>query len=178
MAQLGSAKITVPGLAKSLQIGRDALEFHFCDIESLLAAILYRHLANVAAELAKIPGDAANRDQLRRAAYVAFTRTAANTFTEPHLLLVRDRHLLPDDLRPGIEATRRELGAILDAGVPDRALSLLDSLNFSPTEIELALGVSSPSAPPPTPTRREAANAPFLSPDGPTSTTVLHIWVG
>src|ERR1700678_201118 len=90
MTQRGSHKISVTGLAKSLGISRDALCFHFCDIESLLAAILYRHIANIAAELAKIPGDAENRDRLRRAAYVAYTRTEANTFTEPHLLLVRD----------------------------------------------------------------------------------------
>jgi AcrR family transcriptional regulator len=178
MAKHGSHKITLTGLAKSVGITRDALQRHFCDIESLLAAILYRHLANIAAELAKIPSDAADLHQLRRAAYVAFTRTESNALTEPHLLLVRERHMLPDDLRPGVEAARRDLGSILTAGEPERTLSLLDSPNFSPEDIELALGISDPAAASPPQPRRVPASVPFLSPDGPTATTVLHIWVG
>jgi AcrR family transcriptional regulator len=177
MALHGSHKITVAGLAKYLGISRDALCFHFCDIESLLAAILYRHIANIAAELAKIPGDAANRDQLRRAAYVAFTRTESTALTEPHRLLVRDRHLLPDDLRPGVEAARRDLGSILTASQPERALSLLDSPNFSLEQIELAMGACPASAASPPRAWRASDNGPFLSPDGPTATTVLHSWV-
>ena len=112
---------------------------HFSDLDALLATLLRAHLRKLATAIGKIPHDAADRPQKMRAAYLAYTRTDLGTCTEAHLLLVRHRNLLPEDLFAPIEATRRDLGETLARGHSEAALNLLDTPSLDAPCIEAAL---------------------------------------
>ena len=147
LARRGIHTITPPGLAHALQIGTATLRRHFSDLDALLATLLRRHLRKLASALGKIPHDAAERPQKMRAAYLACTRTDLGGYTDAHLLLVRDRHLLPDDLLTNIEASRRDLGNILADGFSEEVLALLDLRTLSAARIEATLATVIATAP-------------------------------
>jgi AcrR family transcriptional regulator len=150
MAEAGRHTITLTSMALALRMVRSALRHHFCDLDELLSEILHRHLAR----LAKIVGEAASYDdpdalRKRRAAYLAATRTALGGLTEAHLLLVRDRHLLPADLRSAIEAFRHDIARLVAGPLAEKALTLLDSPAWTEEEIEAALSPKQPPQPQP-----------------------------
>src|SRR5277367_348773 len=138
-AQHGRQKATLTSMALALRTSRAMLRHCFCDLDALFAEILHRHLASLARAFGQIPPDDPNAFQKRRAIYLALTRTALGGLNEAHILLVRDRHLLPDDLLPAIEAHRHSIGLILAGPHAERALELLDSPNWDPETIELVL---------------------------------------
>ena len=169
MAELSRGAITFTSMALALRMVRSTLRRHFTDLDELLAAILHRHLRR----LAEILGGAAayddpDRPQKMRAAYLAHTRTVLGGYTEAHLLLVRDRHLLPADLLTNIEAIRHDLGDILAYGHAGLVLDLLDNRYLDPARLEatLAAATAAESAQPeaqaanPTPPPPPAAPAP------------------
>jgi AcrR family transcriptional regulator len=139
MARRGIHTMTASGLAQALCIGAGTLRRHFPDLDVLLPTLIHRHLRKLAYVLGKIPQDAPNRPQKRRAAYLAHTRADLARFTDAHLLLVRDRHLLPEDLLTPIEAARRNLGDLLAPGHAEQALGLLDVPALDAPCIEAAL---------------------------------------
>jgi len=135
-ARHGRANLSFTDLAVALRMSRTTLHRQFCDLDAILGDIIARHLHAIATALGKIPVDAPNPQAARRAAYLAFTRTAFNAPTEAHLLLIRDRITLPPDLAEPIEATRLVIGQLLagaDAGI---ALTLLDATELAAHQIE------------------------------------------
>src|SRR5277367_2352441 len=126
MARRGIHTMTASGLAQALCIGAGTLRRHFPDLDVLLATLIHRHLRKLARALREVPQGAPNRPQKLRAAYLTYTRGTPGGFTDAHLLLVRDRHLLPEDLLTPIDAARRNLGDLLAHGHAEQALGLLD----------------------------------------------------
>jgi AcrR family transcriptional regulator len=158
MARRGSHTLTAAGLAQALCISSGTLRRHFPDLDALLATLLSRHLRKIAHALGEVPHDAPDRPQQLRAAYLAYTRSILGGFTAAHLLLVRDRALLPEDLLTNIERTRTGLGDTLAYGHAEEALGLLDMRSLDAPRIEAALAAiiataaQQPShAPPPAP---------------------------
>jgi AcrR family transcriptional regulator len=147
MARRGMHTMTFSGLAHALCMGTRTLRRHFSDLDALLATMLRAHLRKLAYAIGKIPHDAADRPQKMRAAYLAYTRTDLGTHTDAHLLLVRDRTLLPEDLFTTIERTRRDLGEMLAYGHSEAALNLLDTCSLEAPCIEAALaGITAAAA--------------------------------
>jgi hypothetical protein len=64
-----------------------------------------------------------------RAAYLAYTHTDFHQLTEIHTLLMRDRCLLPPDVREGIDATIASLAASLAGPNHEYALQIFTLLN-------------------------------------------------
>jgi len=131
--------MTASGLAQALRMGPATLRRHFSDLDILLATLISRHQRKLIHALGQVPRDAPNRPQKLRAAYLAYTRSDPGAVTDAHLLLVRDRHLLPEDLLTHIEATRRNLGETLAPGQAEEALALLDMPALNAPCIEAAL---------------------------------------
>ena len=157
MAQHGIYTMTISSLAHGLRMGAATLRRHFSDLDMLLATLLRRHLRKLAYAVGKVPNDVPNRPRKMRAAYLAYTRIATGGLTEAHLLLVRDRHLLPDDLRAPIEATRRDLGGSRASPNAEDVLGLLDLPNLDAPRIEAALASIADTA---TEQPKQAAQAP------------------
>ena len=153
-AEHGRHRITLASMALALRIGRSTLRHAFCDLDALLAEILHRHMTSLARALGKIPYDDPNVQQKRRAAYFAATRTALGGLNEAHLLLVRDRHLLP-----AVEAHRYSIGLLVAGPHAEQALPLLDAPAWTAKTIDAALTAQAPhtpnpSNPPPPPRNR------------------------
>jgi AcrR family transcriptional regulator len=145
LARRGRHAVSFTGLAAALRMAPATLRRHVPDLDALLCEILRQHLRDIATEIGKIPHAAPDRNRQRRAAYLAFTRTAFGGFTEAHLLLVRDRHTLPDDVLPAIEETRLALGGNLAGDMACEALSHLDNPFLSPARIEAILALPEPA---------------------------------
>jgi len=141
LARRGCHAVSLAGLAQALRMAPTTLRRHFPDMDALLGTILRQHLRNIAIEIGKIPHSTPDLHRQRRAAYLAFTRTALGGFTEAHLLLVRDRHTLPDDILPSIEQTRLALGGNLAGDMACEALSHLDNPFLAPPRIEAILAL-------------------------------------
>jgi AcrR family transcriptional regulator len=161
MARRGIHTMTVSGLAEALRMGTATVRRHFSDLDALLATLLCRHLRKLAYAIGKIPHDVADRPQKMRAAYLAYTRKELGGYTEAHLLLVRDRHLLPHDLLGNIEATRHDLGDILAHGFAEDVLTLLDLRTLDAARVEATLATIIATAPqqyqPASPVPKQAA---------------------
>ena len=149
MAEAGRHTITFSSMALALRMVRSTLRLHFCDLDELLAAILHRHLRRLSYALGEVPQDAPDRPQKMRAAYLAATRTILGGYTEAHLLLVRDRHLLPPELLTSIDFIRHNLGDILAYGHAEEVLDLLDMRSLSAPRIEAHLALITAPAPEP-----------------------------
>ena len=170
MAELGRGAITFTSMALALRMVRATLRHHFCDLDELLAAILHRHLRRLSYAIGEIPQDAPDRPQKMRAAYLAHTRTILGGYTEAHLLLVRDRHLLPAELLTSIDFIRHNLGDILAYGHAEEALDLLDSRYLSASRIEEFVAMlTAPQAEPEPAQPPIAATAPLPPAEPPTT---------
>lgn len=158
MAAHGRRSVTWRGLAGALGMSPMTIKRMFCDLESILAEILSRHLRDIAAKFGEIPKDAANPQAARRAVYLACTRTGFGGPTERHLLLLRDRHSLPPDLAEPLEALRQSVGDMMGYPYGPAVLTLLDSQGLPGPEIETMLaGLPPEPAPPPPPLPAKSA---------------------
>ena len=138
-AEHGRNKTTLTSMAIALRTSRSTLRDCFCDLDALFAEILHRHLTSLAHAFGAVPYDDPEAFPKRRAIYLALTRTALGGLTEAHILLVRDRHLLPDDLLSTVEAHRHSIGLLLAGPLAQRALAILDSPDWDPETIEETL---------------------------------------
>ena len=110
----GRAAITLPALAAAMHLTPRAVQKLFPCLDTILVEILHRHLQSIANTLAEIPHDAPRVQTLRRAAYIAATRTPfGGAPTDAHLLLTRDRHALPPDLAASLDSHRLSIALIL-----------------------------------------------------------------
>src|SRR5271156_5304234 len=143
-AEHGRQRVTLTSMALALRIARSTLRHYFCDLDALLAEIIHRHLHRLARALAEIPFDDPDLHQKRRAIYLAATRTPLGGLNEAHLLLVRDRHLLPEDLLPAVEAHRISIGLLVAGPQAEQALPLLDAPAWTAETIDAALAALAP----------------------------------
>ena len=163
LARFGRANVTFNTFALGLRLSPATIRCHFPDLDTLLAEILYRHLAAIAAAMGEAPaGD--DLQAARRAAYVSATRSGFNAPLDAHLLLVRERYSLPADLAEPVEHLREQIGFMLAGAHGDTALSLLDTPDLLLPQIETMLAAL--MAPParfqlvnPTPSPASNANA-------------------
>jgi AcrR family transcriptional regulator len=149
MANHGRGAIRLTDFALAMRMAPQTIRRHFVDLDCVLAQILHRHLMAIVRALGEIPRDAPNRASAHRSAYLAATRTLFGNPTEAHLLLIRDRHLLPPDLREPLEAHRAAIGEILAGPHATTALALLDTPELDATQIEAALTAITQAARPP-----------------------------
>ena len=162
MARHGSAAIRLTHFALAMRMAPQTLRRHFVDMDSVLAEILHRHLQTIVRAMAGVAPNDPNRDRARRAIYLAATRTAFGAPNEAHLLLIRERHLLPPDLLEPLEAHRLSIGDILAGAHAAAALALLDTPELDATDIETALAaITQPrKAPPARPPQNAAPRRP------------------
>jgi AcrR family transcriptional regulator len=139
MAQYGRHSLTMAAFATGLRLSPAMVRRHFPDLDNLFAEILRAHLHAIAGAIGAIPPDTPNPQAARRAAYIAATRTASGNLTAAHLLLVRDRHLLPPDEAHSIEHMRGLLAETLAGPGGHAALVLLDAPDFQAPQIEAML---------------------------------------
>jgi len=158
VAEEGRHNINFRSLARALRMTAATLQFHFADMEALLAEILRRHLRLLSAALGAYEPTDPNRHQKRRAAYLAYTRTPLGGLTEAHLLLVRDRHTLPDDERTSIDMMRQGLGELLGGNFWEETLFLLDDPFLDEAAIEARLAAPPLQAPKPQPQTAASQN--------------------
>jgi AcrR family transcriptional regulator len=138
----GRAALTLNGLAVALEIPGTTFRRHFVDTDELLGVILTRHLKDISEAIGGVPRDSADMAKARRAAYIAYTHTDFHDLTDLHLLLLRDRHLLPPDIREGIDATIETLTLLLVGPNTEFALqiqTLLDAPGFTAGMVEAML---------------------------------------
>lgn len=138
-ARFGRHTITFTNLALAMRMAPGTLRRLFLDLDILFAEILRRHLFAIASAMGDVPHDAPDQAALRRAAYLKATRLPFGGLTKPHLLLVRDLAVLPEDLRESLESIRLSLGYNLAPGNPHGALALLDMPCFDAAQIEAML---------------------------------------
>ena len=136
MARHGRENLTFTLLAESLSMGRATLRHLFADIDEILARILRDHMRRIFKVLGSIPHDAPDRRRLQRELYVQETHHPCGGLIDAHVLLTRDRHLLPEDLLPSIEQTRFGLGLALGAEDPEEMLTELDNPSLAPADTE------------------------------------------
>jgi AcrR family transcriptional regulator len=152
MAQHGRAGLTMGRFAVALGMAAGTIRRHFVDLDCILAELLSRHLLAILQAFRQVPEDAPNRKTALRAAYIATTRNGYGGLTDPHALLLRERHTLPPDLATSIEQTRASIGKILAGPHADAALALLDTPSLTAAQIETML--AQPDAPKPAPQSR------------------------
>ena len=109
MARFGRHGVTPALIAASVSLSRATLFFHFTDLDALLGEILRRHLRQLEAALAAVPHNIATRQADLRAAYRAATTAPTGGPSDAHVLLARDRALLPVDQRQGLDQTWQSL---------------------------------------------------------------------
>ncbi len=143
-ARFGRAGVTMGNFALSLRMSPATVRRHFADLDTLLAEILYRHLAALAAAIGEPVRQGDPTRAARRRAYLAASRTPYSAPTERHLLLLRERHGLPRDLLQPIEDLRLQLGDMLAGDHAEAALSLLDTPSLQSPQIEAMLGTLAP----------------------------------
>jgi AcrR family transcriptional regulator len=147
-ARHGRAGLSMGAFGLALGMSPAAIRRLFVDLDTILAELLVRHLFAILRALTDIPADTPNRNTALRAAYLAATRTAEGRLTEPHILLLRERHSLPPDLATDIEATRDSIGEILAGADGAAALALLDTPGLAPSRIETMLAALDPKPEP------------------------------
>lgn len=152
LARHGTHAVTFRLMATALRLAPATLRFHYVDLDDLLGAILQRHLHRLADLLSAVPeAPAETLHARRRQAWHDATRGAFGALNEAHTLLLRDRHMLPPDLRDPIELTYHGLAALLVADPLPEALALIDLPAIAPSGIETLLAGLAPLAPPPRP---------------------------
>jgi AcrR family transcriptional regulator len=156
---VGRENITMANLALALDIAPTTLRREIVDIDFLFAEILRPHLHAITEALAEIPATAPNAIQLRRAAYIAHTRTKQGTHLIAHRLLMNQGHHLPPDLHaPIMQAYCAITGQLAEANRMVETLTLLENLDLSAEDIEARLAAAPKPAPAPPP--NQAAPAP------------------
>jgi AcrR family transcriptional regulator len=148
LAEFGARSFTMAAFALALRMSPASIRRHFIDLDSLLVHILHRHLLTLSTTMGTLPPGANDKQAARRSAYLAHTRTALGGLTEAHLLLVRDRHLLPPDDLDRIEDIRANLAPLLSGEHANAVLSWLDTPTMGLADIDAILAARTERAAP------------------------------
>ena len=153
LAEFGASSFTLNAFALALRMSPASIRRHFIDLDSLLVHILNRHLLTLSTVMGTLPRTANDKHAARRAAYLAHTRTPLGGLTEAHLILVRDRHLLPQADRDRIETIRANLATLMAADHADSVIEWLDTPTMDLADIDaiLAARAAAHAAPAPQP---------------------------
>ncbi len=153
LAEFGARSFTLNAFALAMRISPASIRRHFIDLDSLLVHILNRHLLTLSTVMGTLPRTANDKHAARRAAYLAHTRTPLGGLTEAHLLLVRDRHLLPQADRDRIETIRANLATLMARDHADSVIEWLDTPTMDLADIDaiLAARAAAHAAPAPQP---------------------------
>ncbi len=169
LAEFGARSFTMTAFALAMRMSAASIRRHFIDLDSLLVHILNRHLLTLSTVMGTLPRGANDKHAARRSAYLAHTRTVLGGLTEAHLLLVRDRHLLPQADLERIETIRANLAPLLAAEHADAVLAWLDTPTIDLADIDAILAARAAHTAP----AAQAAPAPpgprFKRPPPPTS---------
>jgi AcrR family transcriptional regulator len=148
----GRHAITLGSLALVLHLTTAAFRRLFIDLDDLLYQILDQHLLTVARKIAEIPDSDPDHKARRCEAYLDATRGNLGAYTEDHLLLLRERHLLPPDLLAHIESARtaigEELAGTLHAETTLAVLDIQGSTNAELLRLVRHIGEPAPIAQP------------------------------
>ena len=139
LAEFGARSFTLPAFALALRMTSASIRRHFIDLDSLLVHILNRHLLTLSTVMGRLPIGANDKHAARRSAYLAHTRTPLGGLTEAHLLLVRDRHLLPHADRDRIETIRANLAPLMAAKHAEAVMEWLDTPTMDLADIDAIL---------------------------------------
>ena len=164
-ATYGRHEVTWRSLGESLRMATATLRWHYTDLHALFAAILSRHLRNVAKALGEVPLDAPNRRHAQCLAYLAATRLPFGGLTPAHLLLTRDRHTLPEDVLDPIEEMRHSLGMLVGGNLGQETLDRLDTPWVTAESLGPVLEILVSPPPPAPPLPEPALPAPSRSAD-------------
>jgi AcrR family transcriptional regulator len=138
-------RITFTALAAAMRMAPVTLRFHFVDIPALLGYLIREHLRKINAAIAAVRRESPNHFQLRRAAYLAATRTPLGAHTDIHLLMLNNLANLPDDVRLPILAIQQQMASAL--APPDQAdfvFSMMDNPFISPRRLEAIIATPEP----------------------------------
>jgi AcrR family transcriptional regulator len=139
LAEFGTGSFTMTAFALAMRMSAATIRRHFIDLDSLLIHILNRHLLTLSTVMGTLPRGANDKHAARRAAYLAHTRTPLGGLTEAHLLLVRDRHLLPLDDLERIEQIRANLATMMSGEHASAVIELLDMPTMGLADIDAIL---------------------------------------
>ena len=145
-ARFGRSHITLANFAAGLRLSPATIRRLFPDLHTLLAEILRRHLLAIATAIGEANPNPLAPHAARQAAYIAATRNGFGAPTAPHILLLRDRHTLPEDLAEPIEQLRLQIGALLAGPRADLALAILDEPTCPEPEALTLLATLSPTS--------------------------------
>ena len=135
-ADHGRAAFTLTKLARALRVAPASFQHHFVDLDALLFEIICTHLQNINQAIAAIDPKLPDAARLQRAAYYNQSRTGSGSFNIGHLLLVRDKPLLPEDLRVRIEHMQHRIGRTIAGEDAFDMLCWLDAPNHNLHDIE------------------------------------------
>ena len=144
-ARFGRSHITLANFAAGLRLSPATIRRHFPDLHTLLAEILRRHLLAIATAIGDANPNPLAPHAARQAAYIAATRNGFGAPTAPHILLLRDRHTLPEDLAEPIDQLRLQIGDLLAGPRADLALAILDEPTCPEPEALTLLATLSPT---------------------------------
>jgi hypothetical protein len=119
----------------------------FCDLENVVGVILRDHLKMLEEVLSDISPRTRDCHARRRAAYLAHTRIGPKTLSDAHMILVRDRFLMPDDERDPTELLRASVGELLAGDHAEVAFAMLDNPVFEIEQTEAVLSLLPVPAP-------------------------------
>lgn len=175
----GRHNVTLAGLAHALHMTPAAIRRLCSDLDAIFFRILRTHVMDVARTVGiEAPWNQPGRPPRARAAYWRATRDGRGALKPEHVLLLRDRHLLPAELLEKIEDLRLDQAKVLDPGTQTGlARDLLDMQQLTAEAVEAmlpacdtafaqALAALSPE-PTPEPPPPEAAPAPRPVPPSP-----------
>ncbi len=111
LANHGRHGITFAALAAGLRVDKGTLRWHFADLDILLATILHQHIHQLEEAVNAIPIDGEYREEFEDELLRRLTHTPEGDMRPVHILLTRDRHFLPADLLPDVEAHLARLAA-------------------------------------------------------------------
>ena len=148
LAEFGAGSFTMTAFALALRMSPATIRRHFIDLDSLLVHILNHHLLTLSTVMGTLPRTANDKHAARRRAYLAHTRTPLGGLTEAHLLLVRDRHLLPQADLERIETVRASLAPLMAAKHAEAVMELLDMPAMDLADIDAILAARATQAAP------------------------------
>jgi AcrR family transcriptional regulator len=160
----GRAGMTMRNIADALDLSRDTLRRQICDLHHLFALVLAAHLTTLTDAIESLDKTAPNLTARRRAELHRITTDQYGYTARLHVLLERERALLPDDERAPIEAQIAHLATLLGATPAEAENALFAAPPIPTPKIQPGQPAATPAWPPPTLTAAPLRPRPHPSP--------------